>query len=99
MNFLVSSLKKLVILFLQETDKKDESAQDADAKKGVDSDSGEEEQDNQQKEKGGLSNKKKKVFGFSLYFLRLFVLLYVVHFDETETKNTCFDIVDSCKGG
>ncbi|PPS09551.1 hypothetical protein GOBAR_AA11096 [Gossypium barbadense] len=45
----------------EETDKKDESPQDADAKKGADSDSGEEEQDNQQKEKGGLSNKKKKL--------------------------------------
>ncbi|PPD82196.1 hypothetical protein GOBAR_DD20868 [Gossypium barbadense] len=44
-----------------ETDKKDESTQDADAKKGADSDSGEEEQDNPQKEKGGLSNKKKKL--------------------------------------
>ncbi|MBA0568657.1 hypothetical protein Golob_006134, partial [Gossypium lobatum] len=45
----------------EETDKKDESTQDANAKKGADSDSGEEEQDNPQKEKGGLSNKKKKL--------------------------------------
>ncbi|XWS12686.1 hypothetical protein CRYUN_Cryun37aG0111600 [Craigia yunnanensis] len=43
----------------EETDKKDESAQDADSKKD-DSNSEEEEHDNQQKEKG-VSNKKKKL--------------------------------------
>ncbi|KAF2305142.1 hypothetical protein GH714_002036 [Hevea brasiliensis] len=44
----------------EENDKKDESAQNADSKKKVDSDSEEEEQDYTQKEKG-VSNKKKKL--------------------------------------
>uniref|UniRef100_A0A6M2EY29 DUF382 domain-containing protein n=1 Tax=Populus davidiana TaxID=266767 RepID=A0A6M2EY29_9ROSI len=44
----------------EENDKKDESIQNADAKKKTDSDSEEEEEDNEQKEKG-VSNKKKKL--------------------------------------
>ncbi|KAI5590756.1 hypothetical protein Peur_053495 [Populus x canadensis] len=44
----------------EENDKKDESVQNAEAKKKADSDSDEEEQENEQKEKG-VSNKKKKL--------------------------------------
>ncbi|KAG6778712.1 hypothetical protein POTOM_015056 [Populus tomentosa] len=44
----------------EENDKKDESVQNAEAKKKADSDSEEEEQENEQKEKG-VSNKKKKL--------------------------------------
>ncbi|WCJ26992.1 proline-rich spliceosome-associated (PSP) family protein [Euphorbia peplus] len=44
-----------------ESDVKDEAAPNAEAKKKVDSDSDEEEQDVPQKDKGGISNKKKKL--------------------------------------
>ncbi|KAJ6728622.1 SPLICING FACTOR 3B SUBUNIT 2-LIKE, partial [Salix koriyanagi] len=44
----------------EENDKKDESIQNADAKKKTDSDSDSDEEDNEQKEKG-VSNKKKKL--------------------------------------
>ncbi|VFQ89519.1 unnamed protein product [Cuscuta campestris] len=45
----------------EEDEKKDEPATDAGSKKKADSDSDEEEQDTLQKEKGGISNKKKKL--------------------------------------
>ncbi|XP_047324087.1 splicing factor 3B subunit 2-like [Impatiens glandulifera] len=45
----------------EENDKKDEAADNAISNKKADSDSEEEEQDTRQKDKGGLSNKKKKI--------------------------------------
>lgn len=45
----------------EDTDKKDEAAENAAANKKADSDSDEEENDDDQKEKGGVSNKKKKL--------------------------------------
>lgn len=68
-----------VLVYIQDNDKKDESAENAATTKKADSDSEEEENDNEQREKG-ISNKKKKVklFLTSLFCSVLYFNFYYV---------------------